>query len=109
MFYIALFFLFIYFKVARVHKKEEKMTPLFIVQHILVALSSVALFAYGFTHIAWYFVVISSFIFFIMSALMISAVQLGIFIDGKPILRIGQIYKIMPVLTACIVLFSIIL
>ena len=108
-FYITLFFTFLYFKIARVHKKEEKMTPLFVIQHILVALFSVALFAYGFTNISWYLVITFSLIFFIMSALMVSAIQLGIFVDGKPILRIGQVYKIMPILTIAIATFTSIL
>jgi len=109
MFYIALFLLFVYFKIARVHKKEEKMSPLFIVQHIVIALSGIALFGYGFTHVAWYVVIGLSLVYFIISALIVTAVQLGIFVDGKPQFGISKTYKFMPVLTASIVIFTAIL
>ena len=109
MFYLSLFLLFVYFKIARIHKKEEKMNALVLVQHIVTFVAASSIFVYGFIHLAWYFVVIFSFLFFIIAALIITTVQLGIFIDGKPQFGISQVYKYMPFLTLGIVLLSVIL
>ena len=92
-FYICLFLTFLYFKIARVYKKEERSNTNFLIQNILVAVAISVLFIYGFMNESWYMVIITSFIFFILSALLVSAVQLGIFIDGKPILRISHLFN----------------
>ncbi len=92
-FYISLFMAFLYFKIARVYKKEEKTNTNFWVQNFLVAIAVVALFAYGFTHESWYVVLTVSFLFFIFVSLIVSAVQLGIFINGKPFIKISHLYK----------------
>jgi hypothetical protein len=84
---------FLYFKIARVYKKEEKTNTYFLVQNLLVAVAIAALFVYGFTHESWYIVLVVSYIFFIFSSLIVSAVQLGIFIDGKPFIKISHLYK----------------
>ena len=109
LFYPALFLLFVYFKIARIHKKEEKSTLVMNIQHILVVLSALSLFAYGFTHQSWYLVILVSFVFFIISALLITAVQLGVFIDGKPQFGISKVYKFLPALTLSIMALSAIL
>ena len=109
LFYPTLFLLFLYFKIARIHKKEEKSTLMMNLQHILVFLSALTLFGYGFTHQNWYIVILVSFVFFIISALLITAVQLGIFIDGKPQFGISKIYIFLPALTLSIVSLSAIL
>jgi len=106
LFYPATLLLFVYFKIARVHKKEEKLTTPFLLQHILVALSAVALYFYGFTHLSWYLIVLSSFLFFIVAALMVTAVQLGIFIDGKPQFGLSKLYTYLPLLTLGIMTLS---
>jgi len=108
MFYIALFLVFLYFKIARVHKKEEKFTNSVIATHTVVALSSFALLSYGFSHFSWIFVFTISFLFFIAAALMVTAVQVGIFIEGKPFIKIGTLHKSMPYLSAAILLSTII-
>jgi asparagine N-glycosylation enzyme membrane subunit Stt3 len=109
MFYIALFLTFLYFKIARVHKKEEKLTNLHIVTHAVVAISAFAQLAYGFSHYSWIYVFVISFIFFIAAALMVTAVQVGIFVDGKPFIKISTLHKSMPYLAGTIALFSILL
>lgn len=109
LFYIGTFLLFLYFKIARVHKKEEKSNTRIILQHMLVALSALLLFSYGFTHIGWYIVILSSLLFFIISALIITAVQLGIFIDGKPQFGLSKVYQFLPLLTFAIMAISAIL
>ena len=106
LFYLSAFLFFVYFKIARVHKKEEKLNTLIILQHILVAISTIGIYIYGFTHLSWYLVVIPSFIFYIVAALMITAVQLGIFIDGKPQFGISKLYKYLPLLTLAIIALS---
>ena len=104
--YLTLFLLFLYFKVARVHKKEEKFTRLLYAQHILVSIAAIALFMQCFETFSWFAVLSISFFFFIISALIVTAVQLGIFVDGKPIIGIGKLYKLMPFLAFLIVAFS---
>ncbi len=106
LFYISSLFFFIYLKIARVHKKEEKLKAPVILQHLLVSISAIGIYYYGFTHISWYIVLLSSFVFYIVAALMVTVVQLGIFIDGKPQFGISTIYKFLPVLTSVIIALS---
>ena len=93
LFYLALFFAFIYFKIARVYKKEEKSNLNMLVQNVIVLAAVIALFVYGFMHETWYVVLIVAYLFFIMASLLVSAVQLGVFIDGKPFVKISHLYK----------------
>jgi len=93
LFYFALLLSFLYFKIARVYKKEEKSNTNMLIQNTLVLASVIALFAYGLMHETWYIVIIVSFVFFILASLMVSAVQLGIFIDGKPFIKLSHLYK----------------
>jgi len=102
LFYLSLFLLFLYFKIARVHKKEEKFTTITLLQHIAVALSASIIYTYGFMHYSPIMLLTISFLFFIISALIITTIQLGIFIDGKPILGINKVFKFMPLLTITI-------
>jgi len=94
-FYTALFFAFLYFKIARVYKKEEKTNTNFVIQNILLAIAIGILLTYGFIHESWYIVLLVSYLFFILSSLIVSAVQLGIFINGKPFVKISHLYKAM--------------
>ena len=59
-FYIALFLAFLYFKIARVHKKEERMSSVMLVQHLFVAAAATALVYYGVIYIDWYYFCFSS-------------------------------------------------
>ncbi|WP_457744421.1 hypothetical protein [Sulfurimonas sp.] len=95
LFYISLFLAFLYFKIARVYKKEEKPNTNILIQNIIVAVAIVALLAYGLINNTWYIVLIVSFLYFIVAALMVSTVQLGIFIDGKPFIKLSHLYKFM--------------
>jgi hypothetical protein len=97
-FYLSLFFSFLYFKIARVYKKEEKSNMNFWIQNIIVAVAIIALLVYGFMNETWYVVLIAGCIFFIAASLMVSAVQLGIFIDGKPFVKISHLYKTLALL-----------
>jgi len=109
MFYLALFLTFLYFKIARVHKKEEKLTTLHIVTHAVVAISAFAQLAYGFNNYGWIYVFIISFIFFIASALIVTAVQVGIFVEGKPFIKISTLHKSMPYIAGATAILSILL
>lgn len=106
LFYPSTLLFFIYLKIARVHKKEEKLTALIILQHVLVALSAIGVYVYGFTNLSWYIVLLTSFVFYVMAALLVTVVQLGIFIDGKPQFGISAIYKYLPVVTLSIIALS---
>jgi len=106
LFYAISFLLFLYFKIARVHRRDEKSTLLITLQHIIILGSFIATYAYGVTHIEWYFILGSSFIFFIIAALMITSLQLGIFVDGKPLLGMSKVYKFLPFLSIIIVSLS---
>ena len=93
LFYLALFFTFIYIKIARVYKKEEKPNFSMLVQNSIVLGAIIALFVYGFLYETWYIVILISYFFFIMASLLVSVVQLGVFIDGKPFIKISHLYK----------------
>jgi len=109
LFYFTLFLIFFYFKVARVHKKEERVDNKTYLSYFIVAISAIALYNWGINHYNFLVIVIFSFIFFIIAALMVTAVQLGIFIDGKPLIGISKLYKSMPYLTAIIAIFTLLL
>jgi len=106
LFYLSSFLFFIYLKIARVHKKEEKLSALMILQHVLVSMAMTGTYFYGFSHLSWYLVVLTSLIFFIIAALIVTVVQLGIFVDGKPQFGISTFYKFLPLLTLIIITLS---
>ena len=106
LFYIALFLLFLYFKIARVYKRDEKATLIVSIQHLFVFISFLAIYSYGVVNIEWYYLLLSSLIFFIVAALIITSFQLGIFIDGKPLFGMSKVYKLLPLLTLCIISLS---
>ena len=103
-YFLLLYLLFLYFKLARVHKKEEGLNPLFLLSHSVMALCAVWLYWYGFTHYAWWSVLGASLLFFIVAALNITAIQLGIFKDGQPLLGITRLYRLMPILSVVVTL-----
>jgi len=107
LFYITLFLIFLYFKIARVHKKEERVTLPIILLHVLVLLSTIGIYIYGFQESNIITLLVVSFLYFIVAALIITTIQLGIFIDGKPLLGINRVYKFMPILTGLIVLLTV--
>jgi len=93
LFYLALFFAFLYFKIARVYKKEEKENLNMLIQNVLVLAAVIALLAYGFMFKTWYVVVLVAYLFYILAALIVSAVQVGVFIDGKPFIKLSHLYQ----------------
>ncbi|WP_345993466.1 hypothetical protein [Sulfurimonas sp. HSL-1716] len=108
-FFTVLFLVFLYFKIARVHKKEELMNTAMLVQHLLVGLSAVSLLYYGILFVKWYFFMLLVVLFVIVASLAVTTVQLGIFVDGKPMFGLSKTYKYLPILTIAILLFSTVL
>ena len=93
MLYVMLPLIFLYFKIARVHKKEEKLNLFWKIQHILVFIVALLTFVYAINHMEWYMLVLVSLVSFIVAGILITAVQLGIFVDGKPLLGMHIVYK----------------
>jgi len=109
MIYIMIFLIFIYFKIARVHYKEEKSNLLWKVQHFTVAIIAILTYTYAFSHTTWLSILIASLFSFISAGLLITAVQLGIFIDGKPLFGMDKVYKNTIYLTLLLACMSAIL
>ena len=109
LFYLTLFLIFFYFKLARVHKKEERLTNFVLAQHTIVTISTLLLYRYGFAEHTWWAVLIFSFLFFIVAALMVTAIQIGIFVKGKPLFGISLLFKLMPFLSGLIALLLIVI
>lgn len=107
--FISLLLVFIYFKIARVYQKEESINALVIIQHLMVFIASLFLFYSAFMMYSWYIVIILSLLFFIVAGLLITAIQLGIFVDGKPLFGLSKLYRYLPILTGSIVLLSLVL
>ncbi|WP_295052026.1 hypothetical protein [Sulfuricurvum sp.] len=103
-FYSALFLAFLYFKIARVHKKEERVSSSDFIQNLFVGAAIVSLLVYGFMYKNLYQLIPTFFLFSTIVSLMVTAVQVGIFVDGKPLLGLKQIYRSLPLLRVFIVL-----
>ena len=105
-FYLALFLAFLYFKIARVNRKEEKGSILIKVQNILVTAISLAILFYAILYVKWYFFVPMIFLFATITSLMVTAVQIGLFVEGKPMFGLSHIYKYLPYLTLALFVLS---
>jgi len=73
-------------------------------QHSIVAIVSLFVFYHAFLEYEWYIVLAMSILFFIIAALLITVVQLGIFMDGKPLIGMHRVYKSTPYLVILIVI-----
>jgi steroid 5-alpha reductase family enzyme len=94
MLYIMILLIFIYFKIARVHAKEEKVDLFWKLQHVLVSIVALLTCIYAFNHnIEWYKLVLVSLLSFMIAGMLITSVQLGIFVDGKPLFGMHKVYK----------------
>lgn len=106
MFYVTLFFLALYFKIARVHKKEEKSSSVVLIQHILVGISVASTLIYGFRFENSIVFLLLLLLFAVMASLMVTAIQLGIFVNGKPLFGLSRFYRYLPLMTSAIVLLN---
>jgi len=95
LFYFTLFLAFVYFKIFRVRRELEVPTTFENIESLVTLATIAGLVVFGFMHFTWYILLIAGFVFFLMAAVMVSAVQLGMFVDGKPILVISQVFKLM--------------
>jgi hypothetical protein len=109
LFYVALFLAFLYFKIARVHHKEEKSSRPIVVQHLFVGVAIMAILYYGFVYVSGYVFVPLIFVFATMASLMVTGIQLGIFVNGKPLFGLHQVYRYVPVLGFSVILLSVLL
>jgi len=109
MLYLMILLIFIYFKIARVHKKEEKLDFFWKLQHLLVSIVALSTLFYALNHIAWYILLLVSVLSFIVAGMLIAAVQLGIFVDGKPLFGMHNVYKNTIYLTLLLCCFSLLL
>jgi hypothetical protein len=99
MFYAVLFLAFLYFKIIRVYQKEERVSSADKVQYTVTYAAIASLFTYGFMNEPIYLFVLLSLLFFIIASLIITAVQLGIFVNGRPLLGLTRIYRYLPALS----------
>jgi hypothetical protein len=106
LFYFTLFLAFFYFKVYRVRASVESATVLRHLETFMALGAGLALLVFGFLTLSWYLVLIASIVFFLLSALMIVAIQLGIFVDGQPLIGMDFIFKLMLPLSIIIVALS---
>ena len=93
MLYLTIQFIFLYFKIARVHNKEEKLNFLWKAQHSIVLIVALLTFIYAINHMSWYALILVSLFSLIISSMLITAIQLGIFVEGKPLFGMQIVYK----------------
>ncbi len=105
--YPMLFVSLLYFKIFRVRRKQEKTDFKAKAEALFSNSAILALIAFGFMTQSWYSMLIAIVLMNIMASLMITAVQLGIFIDGKPIFGISKIYTLTPLLALVVTLGSV--
>ncbi len=103
LFYVTLFVAILYFKIFRVRRQQEKLGLWSMIEGTVTIFILLALVIFGFMVQSWYEVLIAIVISAVMASLMITTVQLGIFIDGKPLFKLSAIYRLMPLMA----LFSI--
>jgi len=105
LFYLALFFALLYFKIARVHKKEERASSSAYKLHFFVVAAIMSLLVNGFLYENLYLFIPILFVCVTVVSLMVTAVQLGIFVDGKPLFGLKHMYKYLPALRVLVLLF----
>jgi hypothetical protein len=102
LFWLTLFLGVFYFKIFRVRRIQEKPTVAAKTEAFFANSALLSLIVYGFMTQTWYLVALAAVLMNIMVSLMIAAVQLGIFVDGKPLLTLSHTYKAMPLLALLI-------
>ncbi len=103
LYYLTLFIGVLYFTIFRVRRKQEKRTAAATAEAFFANGALLSIVVYGFMTQAWYLVVIAAVSINIMASLMIAAIQLGIFVDGKPLMGLSKLYKVMPILALSVV------
>lgn len=96
--YPTLFFGLLYFKIFRVRRQQEKIPFWRNAKGVLTLVATLTLIIFGFLTQSWYAILIAIVLSAVMASLMITTVQLGIFIDGNPLFKISAVYRWMPLL-----------
>ena len=96
--YLVLFIGLLYFKLFRVRRQQERLTLLNRVEGTVTLLFLFVLIIFGFITEPWYIMLLGIIISAVIVSLIITTVQLGIFIDGKPLFKLSALYRFMPVL-----------
>jgi hypothetical protein len=107
LFYLTLCLGVLYFAIFRVRRKQEKRTAAARAEAFFANGALLTIVVYGFMTQAWYLVVIAAVLINIMASLILAAIQLGIFVDGKPLIGLSQLYKVMPILALSVAAGSI--
>jgi hypothetical protein len=103
LFYLTLFLGLLYFKIFRVRRKHEKTAAGTKLEAFFANTALAVIILFGFVSEPWYLLLIAVLGMNIMASLMVTAVQLGIFIDGKPLLGLSQLYKATPLLALVVI------
>ncbi len=107
LFYLTLFLGLLYFKVFRVRRKQEKTLFWIKAEGFFTNSAILGLIVFGFMTQTWYIMLIALVLMSIIASLIITAVQLGFFVDGKPIFGISKLYTLMPLLALSVIFGSI--
>ncbi|WP_345975072.1 hypothetical protein [Sulfurimonas sp. HSL3-7] len=103
LFYPTLFLGLLYFKIFRVRRKLEKKAVGTTLEGFFANTALAVIVLFGSLSEPWYLLLTTVVGMNIMASLMVTAVQLGIFIDGKPLLGLSQLYKVMPLLAMVVI------
>jgi hypothetical protein len=104
---ITLFIGLLYFKIFRVRRQQEKLTLLQKIEGLFSIVALFTLIVFGFMTLTWYEVLIAIVLSAVMVSLIITTVQLGIFIDGKPLFKLSALYRFMPMLALLTIIGSV--
>jgi len=97
-FYLTLFTGLLYFKLFRVRRQQERLSLWNIFEGTVTLTLLAVVVISGFMTAPWYDVLLGVVISAVIVSLMITTVQLGIFIDGKPLFKLSALYRVMPLL-----------
>jgi len=104
---IILFIGLLYFKIFRVRRQQEQLTLLQKSEGLISIVALLTLIIFGFMTLPWYEVLIALALSAVMASLIITTVQLGIFIDGKPLFKLSAVYRFMPILALLTIIGSV--
>ena len=96
--YLTLFIGLLYFKLFRVRRQQEQLSLWNMLEGTVTLLLLFGVIVFGFMTENWYSMLAGIVISAVIVSLMITTVQLGIFIDGKPLFKLSALYRLMPLL-----------
>lgn len=96
--YLTLFIGLLYFKLFRVRRQQEQLSLWNMLEGTVTLLLLFGVIVFGFMIENWYSMLAGVVVSAVIVSLMITTVQLGIFIDGKPLFKLSALYRLMPLL-----------